>query len=386
MARMAVILFCMLLCACAPVTAPPGLESVTPAIDSDAFVTRDGLHLPLRQWDAKKPRAIIVALHGMSDYSNAFDMPATWWAAHGITTYAYDQRGFGRAPNTGLWPGGKALRQDLSDCVEAVKARHPGVPVFALGESMGGAVLLSALAGPDAPRVDGVILVAPAVWARDDMPVLYRAALWVTAHTMPWLHVSGEGLKIWPSDNIEMLRKLSRDPLFQKQTRADAVWGLVNLMDAGRKAPEIMNRDHVATPPILFLYGAKDQIIPREPTEAVAKELGARAEVQVDPDGYHMLLRDLDGSKLWRDVSDWIDKHAPLPSRGEGPAASGQHLRLDRAFAHMRGRGGGDVGDRSAQLHDIVAVGDAPHVGVAVEQRQEPRIGRKRHVPGFAGL
>ena len=326
MARLAVVLACALAAACAPVTAPPGLETVPPAVDADTFTTRDGLHLPLRHWDAARPRAIVVALHGMSDYSNAFDMPAAWWTGHAITTYAYDQRGFGRAPNTGLWPGSEALRRDLSDCVEAVRARHRGLPVFVLGESMGGAVVLSALAGPDPPRVDGVILVAPAVWAREDMPVLYRIALWVTAHTFPGVEVSGKGLKIWPSDNIAMLRKLARDPLFQHQTRADAVWGLVNLMDEARKAPEKLNRQNIATPPILMLYGEKDQIIPREPTEAVAKELGSRAEVHVDPDGYHMLLRDLDGPTLWKEILDWIDQRtpsladsrlAPAPARGE---------------------------------------------------------------------
>jgi alpha-beta hydrolase superfamily lysophospholipase len=151
--------------------------------------------------------------------------------------------------------------------------------------------------------VDGVILVAPAVWAREDMPIPYRVTLWLTAHTMPGLELSGKGLKIWPSDNIEMLRKLSRDPLFQKQTRADAVWGLVDLMDAARKAPEHLG----ATPPILYLYGAKDQIIPRAPTEAVAKELGRRAEVREYPGGYHMLLRDLDGPSIWKDVAVWIE-------------------------------------------------------------------------------
>ncbi|MGC9953631.1 MAG: lysophospholipase [Rhizomicrobium sp.] len=289
--------------ACAPVTAPIGLANDTPALDGDTFLTRDGLRLPLRHWDAEHPRAIIVVLHGMSDYSNAFDMPAEWWASQGITTYAYDQRGFGKAPHTGIWPGAKALREDLADCVDAVRERNPGVPVFALGESMGGAVVLSALADPRPPRVDGVILVAPAVWSREDMPIPYRVMLWLTAHTMPWMTVSGKGLKIWPSDNIEMLRKLSRDPLFQKRTRTDAVWGLVDLMDVARKAP-----DHLgATPPILFLYGAKDQIIPRAPTEAVANELGQRAEVHEYANGYHMLLRDLDGPDIWKDVSAWVE-------------------------------------------------------------------------------
>jgi acylglycerol lipase len=272
--------------ACAPVTAPLGLANEVPALDGDTFLTRDGLRLPLRHWDAEHPRAVIVALHGMSDYSNAFDMPAEWWARQGITTYAYDQRGFGKAPQPGIWPGGKALREDLADCVDAVRQRNPGVPVFALGESMG-----------------GVILVAPAVWAREDMPIPYRVTLWLTAHTMPGLKLSGKGLKIWPSDNIEMLRKLSRDPLFQKRTRADAVWGLVDLMDAARKAPDRLGE----TPPILFLYGAKDQIIPRAPTEAVAKELGRRAEAREYPNGYHMLLRDLDGPDIWKDVAAWVE-------------------------------------------------------------------------------
>jgi acylglycerol lipase len=280
-----------------------GAGAAKPAIEGDVFVTRDGLKLPVRHWDAPQPIAVIVALHGMSDYSNAFDMPGTWWAQHGITTLAYDQRSFGRSPNPGIWPGADALRGDLDDFVEAARAKYPHVPVYAMGESMGGAVVLSALAATHPPHADGVILVAPAVWSRSDMPLSYRVALWVTAHTMPGLTLSGKGLKIWPSDNIEMMRKLARDPLFQHETRADAVYGLVNLMDEARHAPA---RLPPQTPPILFLYGAKDQIIPKEPSEAVIAALGPRATVHRYEHGYHMLLRDLDGETVWSDVRDWI--------------------------------------------------------------------------------
>jgi len=311
MARLAIFVVCVIVVAlsgCAPITAPQGLEHVSPMLGSDSFVTRDGTVLPLRHWDAKDPRAVIVALHGMSDYSHAFAMPAAYWAGQGITLYAYDQRGFGRAPHSGLWPGSTVMQQDLHDCVEAVRARHPGLPLFVLGESMGGAVVLTGLASPEPPRADGVILVAPAVWSRDDMPFYYRMALWVTAHTVPGMTVSGRGLKIWPSDNIEMLRANSRDPLFQKKTRTDAIWGLVNLMDEARKAPEAITK----APPILMLYGEKDQIIPRKPTEAVRKVLEAKlgAEVHVYPKGYHMLLRDLQAEVIWKDAVAFVDAHA----------------------------------------------------------------------------
>jgi acylglycerol lipase len=289
---------------CAPVLAPHGLESDAPTVLADTFVTRDGLRLPYRHWDAAKPRAIVVALHGMSDYSNAFDMPATWWATQGITTFAYDQRGFGRSPNTGLWPGGDALRGDLHDFVDDVHRKYPDLPVFALGESMGGAVVLSSFATPSPPRVDGVILVAPAVWSRDDMPLSYRVALWAAAHAFPGMTLSGKGLKIWPSDNIEMMRKLAHDPLFQHTTRADAIYGLTNLMDEARRAPQHL----VDPPPILFLYGKNDQVIPATPTEATIRELDGHAEVRRYEHGYHMLLRDLDRQTVWQDALQWIDE------------------------------------------------------------------------------
>lgn len=255
-----------------------------------------------------KPEAILIALHGMSDYSRAFAMPGPWLAERGITVLAYDQRSFGAGPDRGRWPGGNALRADLAAFVSVVRHNHPGVPVFVLGESMGGAVVLTALADGQLGGVAGVVLVAPAVWSRSDMPLSYRVALWLAAHTVPWLELSGSGLKIWPSDNIEMLRELSRDPLFRHETRADAVWGLVNLMDAARTAPARLTDP----PPILFLYGAKDQIIPAAPTEAVIAGLGKRAEVHRYPNGYHMLLRDLDRETVWKNLVRWIGDHAAI--------------------------------------------------------------------------
>lgn len=290
--------------ACAPAVAPGGVANDTPAIETRAFMTRDGLALPLRAWEAKDPKAVIVALHGMSDYSQAFDMPGPFLASHGIAVYAYDQRGFGAAPDPGLWAGGGAMHRDLSDFADAMHAKYPGLPVYALGESMGGAVVLSALASEHPPRIDGAILAAPAVWSRGDMPFAYRAALWLAAHTVPWLKVSGEGLKIRPSDNIEMLRKLSRDPLYRHSARADQVYGLVDLMDKARNAPARLSDP----PPILFLHGANDQVIPAEPTKAVIAALGDKAEVHRYPHGYHMLLRDLDRETVWGDIVEWVKK------------------------------------------------------------------------------
>ena len=158
--RFAALLLVTVLAGCAAVTAPSGPGPATPALADASLTARDGLVLPLRHWGPlEHPRAIVIALHGMSDYANGFAMPGEAWAKRDILTLAYDQRGFGAAPNPGLWAGADVMRDDLRDAVAAAHARWPGVPVFALGESMGGAVVLTAL--EQKLDVRGVILVAP---------------------------------------------------------------------------------------------------------------------------------------------------------------------------------------------------------------------------------
>ena len=305
------ILLSLILMGCATTPVPVGNESVTPHFEGDVLVARDGARLPLREWDAEgaKPQAVIIGLHGMSDYSNAFDGPGHEWAKRGITTLAIDQRGFGRAPNPGLWAGSDAMRRDLDDFAVAAHARFPGVKIFALGESMGGAVLLTALASSEPPAIDGAILVSPAVWSRADMPMPYRVALFLVAHITPNIILTNSAashvVTVVPSDNVPMLIALGRDPLFQKKTRANTLYGLVNLMDEAREAAgEIKN-----APPILLLHGARDQVIPPKSAAAAIAALDGHAEVREYPHGYHMLLRDLEGAKVQDDVAGWVLAH-----------------------------------------------------------------------------
>ncbi len=284
--------------ACAPITAPPGpglqaLGREAPGLGDEVLVTEDGLELPLRQWrPSGSARAVILALHGFNDYSNAFEGPAAFWAERGILTYAYDQRGFGRSPNRGLWPGEAILAADLRVAADAIGARHRGLPLFILGESMGGAVVLTAITGPKPPQADGILLVAPAVWARRTMPWYQRLALWLGVRLFPGAAVTGGDLKIQASDNIDMLRGLSRDPLFIKATRVDAVHGLTNLMDAALAAAPAFGQR------ALLLYGERDEVVPKAPTFApkprwmpplpaiaatAAPEIRARRSAPADP-------------------------------------------------------------------------------------------------------
>ncbi len=206
----------------------------SPALGWSHFVAADGSVLPVRSWTppAENIKAVILVLHGFNDYSRFFTAAGEFLSQRGFASYAYDLRGFGLAPGRGLWAGVDAYVDDLKVLSELLRTRHPGVPQYILGESMGGALAIVAMTSDHPPKADGLILSSPAVWGRSTMPWYQSALLDTMAHTAPWLQLTGEGLKIMPSDNIDMLRKLGRDPLVIKATRIDAMYGLTNLMDA----------------------------------------------------------------------------------------------------------------------------------------------------------
>tara|TARA_R110002110_G_scaffold415612_6_gene652181 strand:- start:215039 stop:216031 length:993 start_codon:yes stop_codon:yes gene_type:complete len=323
------LLLAALLTACAPRIQDPGPFAETPmppALTKTHFITPDGTRLPLRRWlPDTTPHAVIVTLHGFNDYSNAFGEIGPRLAENGIATIAYDQRGFGASEQAGDWPGGERLRADARAAITAARAAHPGARVYAMGESMGAAVLMSAWADA-ALDADGLILVAPAVWGRATMPFYQSMSLWLFAHTMPWLPLNGQGIERNPSDNVEMLRALGKDPLVIKNTRVDAVWGIVNLMDEALDAASTFDA------PALLLYGANDDIVPPEASRQMLADLpdvpDSQRRVAVYADGYHMLLRDLQGDIVLQDILSWIqDPGQKLPS---GADAGDPHLRLSK--------------------------------------------------------
>jgi acylglycerol lipase len=299
------------LLACAPGTPPPA----------------EPHDLPRRAWlpDAEPPRAVILAIHGFNDYSNAFNDFGAYAAERGVAVYAYDQRGFGANDDAGRWPGVDMLVDDLVRERERLAAIHPDTPVYLLGESMGAAVIIAAAARHPPLDVDGIILSAPAVWGGDQLNGFYRATLWVMANVAPGMKLTGEGLKVMASDNIEMLRGLGADPLFIKATRVDAIAGLVELMDIA--AGSVTELDG----PLLVLGGERDEIVPPGAHVAMLERLRARHCTEVVyPQGYHMLLRDLQRQVVWDDVLAWIDRQA-IPTE----SATACRGTLSQAFARL---------------------------------------------------
>jgi acylglycerol lipase len=311
----------MLIAACVPTVQQAGSplgEFSGPRFDvaNEHFVSFDGTELGLTAWlppEGEDPTAVIIALHGMNDYANTFHLSGPWFAQRGVATYAYDARGFGRSPNRGVWGGEHLMTEDLRTAVAVARRAHPNAKIVVMGDSMGAATAIATFGAEDAPAIDRVVLVAPAVWGWSTLPDQYALALWVGAHTFPWRAVQpprNVTRRITASDNREALLQAGRAPHMIWSTRIDAVYGLVGLMETASERAANLDGD------VLFLYGAKDQIIPRNSAIACARKLPRSVRTVLYENGWHWLLRDLQREVVYGDILAFIeDGDAPLPSQ-----------------------------------------------------------------------
>lgn len=327
-ARAALLLAAWLVTACTPVVLPAGPAIGTPDMREDAIRAADGATLPLRSFPpAGMPRAILLALHGFNDHSGNFltdSLPAL--NAGGLLVYAYDQRGFGRAPNRGYWAGADTLAADAVAAARLLRRRHPGLPIYLMGESMGASVAVLAGASDTPPPVDGYVLLTPAVWSRDFMNGVMRGGLWLISRTIPVMGFQGGVGGVVASDNTEALRRLGRDPLTIRTTRVDSAVGLVDLMDAAVAAlPRCCRGADGRAVPALMLVGARDRVVPGHASRAAIARVPpeARPRIAVYPRGFHLLLVDSNRDVVVRDILAFLAAPSgPLPSGADGNAAA----------------------------------------------------------------
>ncbi len=297
---------------------PEGPVIEAPEETAHSFVMPDGAILHYRVWEpAGKPKAIVLALHGMNDSRDAWEFPADAFTAAGIEIISPDQRGFGATKQRGYWAGTATLVGDARRMALLIRAAHPHTKLFLMGESMGGAVLMCLAASPDPPPVAGYVLVSPAVWGRSEMNLFERIGLWVASTTLPGMTATGEIAQVKASDNRAAIERLSTDPLTIHHTRFDAVAGLVDLMSAALAAAPRVDE------PALFLYGGKDELIPKRAMASAWHVLPAGERIAYYPDAYHLMLRDIGRDVQIEDVISWIfHPSAPLPSGADRAAAA----------------------------------------------------------------
>jgi acylglycerol lipase len=264
----------------------------------------DGARLFLRTWSpAPQSRAAAIFLHGLGDHSGLYPMIPEALVPRGLAVYAPDLRGNGRSPGQrGHVESWADFREDLHRLVARVGSAEPGRPLFLLGNSLGGLIVLDyALRYPADPR--GVVALSPPL-----------GELGVPSALLALGRVAS---RIWPRFSLETgmdLTGLSRDPQVVRDVPADPLFhrrGTARLSTAVTGAIARVQEQAAGFPvPVLVMHGSADRMVRPDGSRRFIERVGHPDRELIEYQGaYHALLADLDRERVLADLDAWIVAH-----------------------------------------------------------------------------
>lgn len=294
-------------------------ESWLTGPSSTSFYTRT--YLPSSE---VKPKAAVVFVHGFAEHIARYEVIFLMYAARGIAVFAYDQRGFGKTAmgkegklQSKLYgrTSGEEQAKDIEWALAHVKSglAKDGVPVFLMGHSMGGGLVLS-FATHQPPRsavrdLAGVIASSPMILQTNP-----------AARPVVWL--GGMASMILPNQLIpvpldindlshdkERNQQYAEDPMIRGESSLKAI---SDMLGGGRKLLEHNHQFWPSTLPVVFLHGDADQITSVAATEAFCEKIPADDKrVHKFANGFHELMNEPEGVKedFTNRVIEWIEEH-----------------------------------------------------------------------------
>jgi acylglycerol lipase len=268
--------------------------------------------LPYRLWLPKQPRAAVLLVHGVCDYAGAFDAICPYFATRGYAVLAIDQRGFGQTRTRGKWAGTGRLARDIGDAASFLKRRVPGVPVFVIGESMGGALAILARARGHLDGVAGMTLVAPGALGC----AMRRFAFGLVIRVLKLFGARADLFveRVNCDDlSADAAIRLLADPLVLRRVSPALMGGLLRL---GERVYDVASEVDV---PTLTLVGSREDISPLHCIRSLKERFKGDASLVEFEDGPHMLLHWRERDRVLETIGNWMD--ARLPARVEACAA-----------------------------------------------------------------
>lgn len=286
-------------------------------------------------WQAWLPqdpaRAVVVVVHGIHEHSARYTHVGERLAAAGFAVYAADHRGHGRSGGRRANIERMALvLDDLRSFVRFAAARHPGLPVFMVGHSLGGLIALhcaidlraidlraidSGTAG-QGTTLDGLVVSGPAVTTTAGS-VLARRMAGVLSALVPNLGVAALDADEKISRDPDVIRAYREDPLVYRG-RIKARTG-AEVLAAMQRLPA---RLPLLSIPLLILHGTDDQICPVADSTMLHEAVSSPDKtLRRYPGLYHEVFNEPEREAILTDLIRWLNDH--LPTTGHPAHSAG---------------------------------------------------------------
>ena len=267
------------------------------------FKGAEGLELYYQSWHPQSSaRAVLVVVHGHGGHSGIFDRLVEYLVDCGYIIYSFDLRGHGRSPGQrGYINSWAEYRTDLRAFLELVKTKQPDLPLFLVGQSMGG-LITSDYALREPNLLQGLILISPALGLGiSPLRLLIGKML---SRVRPHFALSAGIDMSAGSRDLEVVAANARDSLRHSQGTARLATELLKTIDWVNAHVEELQV------PLLMLHGGADRVTLLENSQIFFDNSTlVDKEMHEYPNSYHELQNDLDYQEVLADMNHWIERH-----------------------------------------------------------------------------
>ncbi|GJM32636.1 MAG: lysophospholipase [Saprospiraceae bacterium] len=267
--------------------------------------TTDGLNIYAKEWKASTPIAVIGLVHGLGEHINRYNHLASYFTKKNYTVIGYDQRGHGQSEGKrGHTPDIDSLLDGISQLLVEVELRHPDLPVFLYGHSMGGGIVLNYVLRRH-PTIAGAIVTAP--WI--ELAFQPSSSLVILGKIMRFLHPK------FSQPNDLDTGHLSHDPNVEKDYLADplvhnkvsSALG-IGMLEAGKWLLAFKGKVNI---PLLIMHGTDDQITSAQASERFAAQLSGDVTFKSWEGLYHEIHNEIQQDQIFSFANKWMSAYLP---------------------------------------------------------------------------
>ncbi len=267
-------------------------------------IKSEDISLFYRYWEGQADKPVLLFVHGLGEHSGRYLNPVNFFSQRGYTIYAYDHRGHGRSSGHRAYAERFArFVGDLERVITFVKRQEGNKPIFLVGHSFGGQVVLTYGAMRDT-GVAGIIASSPNLRLAMQVPWLKKRAALALSYVTPTLAMDSGLSAQMISRDPEVVEAYDKDPLVN---HALTVRLGAEMLSNQEKMPQYAKG---FTLPCLLQHGEADQISDVEGTKAFYQSCSSQDKAfKAYPENYHELFNDLDKQEVFSDMDGWLKQH-----------------------------------------------------------------------------
>jgi len=271
--------------------------TVTRSVNSSSSKKRFLDVLPCLTWvdPDVEPKAVLVCVHGLGLNNSSYEDFGKRMAKLGYTVYAVDVPGFGSFKKA----EGRD-RVDFDYCLDGLASTlnllhkvNRKLPIFVLGESMGGAIALRVTSDHPA-LVDGLISSVPSGDRFNQGKETLRVGLkLLTAPNKPF-NIGSDVIKRATEDkdhnliNDKLRTAWTNDPLNRMDLTPKELLRFQSFMNDNHD-----NARKITNTPVLFVQGCEDRLVRPKGTQELFNDIGSQdRQIELIQDKGHLIFEE----------------------------------------------------------------------------------------------